>query len=127
MEAQKVTHGWIEAIKLKFQEFTHQLDLSWPKLTEYGIALGGGILAGFLINRYGRQTLVTILFLSVFLVGLSYLEIITIDWTKISEFVGFAPKETLEGLFQEYWQWAMNHIGTVFMATIGFLIGFKTA
>lgn len=126
MEVQnQMARGWFESIKSKFQEFIQQLDLSWPKMTEYGIALGSGFFAGFLVKRYGRQAIITFIIFGGVLFGLHYFEIITIDWMKVKEFSGFAPTGTIETFFQDYWQWAKMHVITVTVAIVGFLIGFK--
>jgi len=125
MEAQKTTQGWLDAIKSKFQELSAQFDLSWSKATEYSVALGGGILVGFLVKRYGKQTITTLLVLAALLLGLNYLGFIAIEWDKVKDVVGFAPTGTLETIFQDYWQWALAHVVSVFLSIVGFLIGFK--
>jgi uncharacterized membrane protein (Fun14 family) len=120
-----VTKGWLEKLKEHLQELTERLDLSLPKLTELGVAFGLGILGGFLVKRFGRQTIVLFVLITAILLGFDYLGVIKIDWLVIKDFIGIAPSQTLEGFVQEYIGWIKEHILAVFVGVIGFLIGYK--
>ena len=124
-ETKQATQGWLDTIKNQFEGITQQFELSWAKVTEYGIAFGGGMLVGFLVKRYGRQTILTILAFAAVLAGLNYFELVTIDWIKVKEFIGLAPAETVEAFFKDYWQWATSHIISVVVSILGFIVGYK--
>ena len=121
----KQASGWLDSIKDSFENLFNQLEFSWAKITEYGVALGGGILVGFLVRRFGRQTIIIFIVFIAVLAGLNYFELIAIDWTKVKEFVGLAPAETVEAFFKDYWQWAKIHIVAVIVSVVGFVIGYK--
>ncbi len=119
--------GWFDTIKSKVEEFAGQFELSWAQLTQLGIALAGGITLGFLVKRYGRQTLFFIIFFTGLLLGLDYLEVITIQWVNVKNLIGLAPAENLESILQGYLQWAQKNIVAVITGFIGFLIGYKVS
>lgn len=122
---QAAQQGWLDTIKNKFEAFIQQFEFSWAKVTEYGIALGGGIVCGFLVRRYGKQTILILLVLAALLGSFVYFEVITIDWPKVKELIGIAPANTIEAFFKSYLQWAQAHFITVIMSIVGFIIGYK--
>ena len=121
----QATQGWLDTLKNQFENITRQFEFSWAKVSEYGIALGGGIFVGFIVRRYGRQAIITFIAFAALLGGLHYLQLITIDWPKVKEFVGLAPAETVEVFFKDYWQWAQSHIVAVIVSIVGFIVGYK--
>lgn len=117
--------GWFDTIKSKIEEFIGQFELSWEQLTQLGIALAAGITLGFLVKRYGRQTIFFLIFFAGLLFGLEYLNVITIQWTNLKDLVGLAPAETVEGVARGYFDWAQKNVVAVVTGLIGFLIGYK--
>lgn len=124
-EAKQVTHGWFETLRARAEEFFNQFELSWANVTEYLISFGASIFAGFLVKRYGRDVLITVILIGIALAIFSYFDFITIDWIKIKDLFGVAPAETIESFFQEYFQWIKIHIISVIIGIIGFIIGYK--
>ncbi len=124
-ETKQAAQGWLDIIKNKFEIVAQQFEFSWARATEYGTALGGGIVIGFLVRRYGRQTILTIIAFAALLGGLAYFDLITLDWPKVKELAGFAPADTVEVFFKDYLQWVQAHIITVLVSIIGFIIGYK--
>lgn len=128
MEAQgakEATQGFFDTIKGKIQDIFAQFDFSWKTITELAIGLGTGFLFGFLVKRYARQAVFLIVLFVALLIGLDYLNLISIDWTATKNFIGLPPTETIEGIAQDYFKWAKDHIFTVITGVVGFLIGYK--
>ncbi|MEX0940452.1 MAG: FUN14 domain-containing protein [Candidatus Babeliales bacterium] len=124
-KATQTAQGWFEVIKVKFNEFANQFDLTWAKLTEFGVAFGLGVLFGFLFKRFGRQVILLFIIAAVILIGLDYFNVITIEWQSLRNIFGTAPTTNLENIIQDYVNWAKKHIVGVIIGLIGFIIGYK--
>lgn len=124
-EAKKTAHGFVETIKNKLTTVYDQFELSWAKATEYGAALGGGLVVGFLTRRYGRQTFITLLTFSIVLAFFVYADVVTIDWQKIHNFIGFGHANSVDTYIHELVGWAQKHTITVLIGFFGFIIGYK--
>jgi uncharacterized membrane protein (Fun14 family) len=125
METPTTHQGLFDTIKSKIEGFIGKFNLSWQQLTQLGIALAIGITLGFLVKRFGRQTLFFIILCAGILFGLQYFNVITIQWTNLKNLVGLAPADTVEGFFRTYFEWAQHNILAVITGLIGFIIGYK--
>lgn len=124
-DATQAAESWLDKIKLKLESFARDLDLSWAKATEFGIAAFIGFIFGFAVKKYARHVIVYLLFFGIGLLLLQHLQVITIDFEKLKSLIGITPTENLEGTLSEYFEWAKSHILTVIIGGIGFGVGYK--
>lgn len=123
--APKITSGFFDTIKTKIQTLAAQFDFSWKSISDMAFGFGAGFLLGFLIKRFARQFIFLIILFIALLIGLDYLNLISVDWVALKNFIGLTSNGTLEGIVQSYFQWGKEHIVIVFVGIIGFLIGYK--
>ena len=120
-----VTQGFFDTIKTKMQALFAQFEFSWKTATDLAFGFVAGLVFGFLVKRYARQTIFLCILFIALLIGLDYLNLVAVDWAAIKSFLGLTSDGTLEGVIQKYFQWGKEHIAIVFAGVLGFLVGYK--
>lgn len=124
MEAD-MAKGFFESTKGKVTKFLHEFNYSWDNISNLAIGFGGGFLLGFLIKRYARHTIFLLIILAGALVALDYVQLITINWASLRDFIGLTSDHTSLTIIQNGFSWAKEHISITIAGMIGFIIGFK--
>src|SRR5690242_2249384 len=121
-----VQPSWWDQMKSKFDgDWIKQFDFSTQTLIELATYCGIGFLSGFLVKRYGRVVVTIVISLAVIFGALSYMQIISIDWTQIRSIMGIDESASLDTLFQTIIMWIKDHVKIVVSALVGFFIGYK--
>ncbi len=124
-EATQQAQGWFEVMKEKVQSFFNSLNLNQQNLVEYLSYFGIGFLGGFIFKKYARGFILYALIFGGLLYGLHYFGVITIDWTKLKEFIGMAPGNGAGFTAEPYMTWARGHIMQLVIGIIGFVVGYN--
>lgn len=93
---------------------------------EISASLAIGFLSGFLLKRYFKLFLSTII-IGVFLIAvLDYFQFIQIDWTRVFNLMGIQPsQQTFNSIYAALLSWMSMNVQGVSSFCIGFFIGIK--
>lgn len=106
-----------------FSDYTK--NFSTQKILALSGSFVGGVIAGFVFNKYGKSLFFLILFLIVGLFLLDNIQFITLHQSTIKEFFGVSKAGNWSDIFLIYVNLVKsNMVESLFFAT-GFLIGWK--
>lgn len=119
----KVT-GFFDSIKTYLQDLYLRFMLSPAKIIQLLACFGISFFCGFLLKRFGRTLILSLVFFILGILLLHYLDVVHIDFTKIQQFLGIKSQDTVESVMGSITTWLKDQFLFVVSAVIGFLIGY---
>lgn len=128
-QEQQPTVGWFDQLKekLAFKEWAGSFDFSFNSVMQMLLSTGIGFLCGFVIKKYGKYLLFSIVFGGIVLGFLYYMNVTVIDFVKLKALVGVAETDTFDLIIKHYFEWIRTHALLSVLGIIGFIIGYKVS
>lgn len=124
---QEVALSTFQKVKNYVTDWISSLNLNSSKIIELVIFLGVGFFSGFLLKKYFRYFLLSVIVVVVVALVLEHSSIIHIDWLKIREALGITPTDTIDSLFHVAVDWVKANALSTVIGLLGFIIGYKVA
>lgn len=122
---QEVALSTFQKVKSYILEWINSLNLNGTKVIELIVFFGVGFFSGFLLKKYFRYFLLSLIVLVVVALVLEHSSIIHIDWIKVREALGIAPTDTIDSVFHVIIDWVKANALSTVIGLLGFIIGYK--
>jgi uncharacterized membrane protein (Fun14 family) len=117
--------GIFHRAKTSALDWLNSLDLNSRKVIEIVSFFGIGFFSGFLLKKYFRYVLLSLIVLTVVAFILENSSIIHIDWNRVRSILGIASTDTIDSIFYVSFDWVKANVVSSISALIGFVIGYK--
>lgn len=119
--------GWFEERLAQWglDKYLAKVGLDGNELFHGLLFFAGGIMLGFLCNKYLKTFFVAVISAVIAIKLLEYNNVVALNMDEFYRVCGITPGMTFETFFSESWAWIKDHAGISVAATLGFLIGYK--
>lgn len=100
-------------------------DFSYATMATAFFYGGAGFVAGFLLQKFGKCIVFTIIVGGAILYMLHHFNIIMLDIEQLRALLGLAQNDTISSVAQNYFNWMWNHLLYTVSAFLGFILGYK--
>lgn len=109
--------------KIHFEDITSYFN--YQNIIQLAIYVISGFGIGFLLKKFGRHFVFTLVVGGLVLYVMQYFNIISLDIVRLKELFGIAQNATLGTVLENIIEWVKGHIGLSIGSVIGFIIGYK--
>ena len=101
------------------------LRFSLSEINSYVAIFGAGVIIGFISRRFFSLVLLSLLISLIIVKGLELQNVLKIDWTMITSYLGFDTNVSLGEVFKDIYDLAAQNVYLTITAVTGFLIGYR--
>lgn len=122
-----VARGWFEERMAQWglDKYLTKVGLDANELFHILVFFAGGVMVGFLCNKYLKTFFIAIVSAVIAVKLLEYNNVVALNMDEFYRVCGISPDMTFETFFNDFWTWVKGHAGISVAGTLGFLIGYK--